>query len=51
MGQTIFDKIPFLQWHLRGGTWEMNFLLKGPPVSCHVSGKEGKGVDLFESKR
>ena len=38
-----FVLIPFLQltWHLWGGTWKMNFLLKGPPLSCHVSGREG----------
>ena len=35
--------VPFLQltWHLWGGAWKIHFLLKGPPVSCHVSGREG----------
>ena len=35
--------LPFLQlaWHLWGGTWKISFLLKGRPLSCHVSGREG----------
>ena len=33
--------VPFLQvtWQLWGGTWKINVLLKGPPLSCHVSGR------------
>ena len=29
--------IEYLQptWHLWGSTWKIEFLLKGPPVSCH----------------
>ena len=37
------NRLPFLQptWHLWGGTWKTNFLLKGPRVRCHVSGNKG----------
>ena len=30
------------QHHLWEGTWKSSFLLEGPPVSCHVSWREGR---------
>ena len=42
--------LPFLSltWYLWGGTWKIIFLLQGPSVSCHVSGREG--IYLFLEK-
>ena len=39
----ILIYLPFLQqtWYLWEGTWKISFLLKEPPVRCHVSGREG----------
>ena len=39
-----------LTWHLSEGTWKMNFLLAGPPVKCHVSGREGTHNLKFDTK-
>ena len=41
--QYLFNHIyPFLPltWHLFQGTWKTGFVLDGPLVRCHVSGKE-----------
>ena len=35
---------PTWQW---GGTWKIHFLLKGAPVSCHVSWREGRFLGCF----
>ena len=39
-----------LTWRLWGGTWKMNFLLKGIP-SCHVSGKKGTSKNTHRGRR
>ena len=40
----VGKQLPFLQltWHLWRGTWKINVLLRGAPVSCHVRWMEGK---------